>query len=385
MNKWLPMSHGASQGTESLFMEGWHHRNNIRKFVLLASVGTLVAIVTTSQIQIQVLSFGRPVNEWPRIFLQQLIQWQFWVVAMPLIIWLGRHFRIERENLIHGFAVHVPFSFLVGITHLCLRVLTDWLIDPHVQQRSFLQRLMELGYNFHVEVFIYWAILGTTYAVEYYGKYRERDLQASQLEAQLSQAQLQALKMQLHPHFLFNTLNAIAGLVRTDKSTEAVNMLSGLSDLLRRRLDQEDRQEVTLREELDFVELYLDIQQVRFSDRLKVEMVIDPETAEAPVPNLILQPLVENAILHGVSHNIGPTSLVIAADHVGESLRLRVFNSGRSISGDGQQKRKSGIGLSNTRTRLQQLYGNAQNFELRNVDGGVEAVVNIPWRQSLLT
>jgi LytS/YehU family sensor histidine kinase len=202
------------------------------------------------------------------------------------------------------------------------------------------------------------------------------------LEAQLSQAQLQALKMQLHPHFLFNTLNAIAGLVRTDKSTEAVNMLSGLSDLLRRRLDQEDRQEVTLREELDFVELYLDIQQVRFSDRLKVEMVIDPETAEAPVPNLILQPLVENAILHGVSHNIGPTSLVIAADHVGESLRLRVFNSGRPISGDGQQKRKSGIGLSNTRTRLQQLYGNAQNFELRNVDGGVEAVVNIPWRQA---
>src|SRR4030095_1156198 len=162
----------------------------------------------------------------------------------------------------------------------------------------------------------YGSILGIASAVDYYRQFRERQLRASQLEAQLAQAEVQMLKMQLHPHFLFNTLNGITGLVRDNDNAAAVEMLVGLSDLLRQTLDNAGKQEVRLGEELEWLELYLKLQQIRFSDRLQVSIKAAPETLDALVPNLITQPLVENAIRHGIGPRVAPGSVSLTAQSI---------------------------------------------------------------------
>jgi LytS/YehU family sensor histidine kinase len=188
--------------------------------------------------------------------------------------------------------------------------------------------------------------------------------------------------MQLQPHFLFNTLNGIAGLVRDNKNQAAVSMLVGLSDLLRYTLEHSDRQEVELREELKFIKLYLDIQQMRFSDRLKIEFDIDPESARALVPNLLLQPIAENALRHGVERSTTASVVGIRSTVVGDLLRLTVVDDGAGLPDNWQLKGSSGIGLANTVARLEQLYGSQHRFDISNRDsGGVEVMIEIPLRQ----
>jgi sensor histidine kinase YesM len=238
--------------------------------------------------------------------------------------------------------------------------------------------------QFHIDLLIYAATLGTSYAVSFYERYREREVRATQLEAQLAQAQLQALKMQLHPHFLFNTLNGIAGLVRDSRNKAAVDMLVGLSDLLRYTLENAGKQEVPLREELDFLELYLDIQKMRFPDRLQVEMHVASDTLDALVPNLILQPLVENAIRHGVSLRATAGMIGINAERVDGVLQITVHDDGPGLRPvASSQSAGDGIGLSNTRARLAQLYGAAHRFTTENrVGGGFEAALAIPFKRA---
>jgi two-component system LytT family sensor kinase len=187
--------------------------------------------------------------------------------------------------------------------------------------------------------------------------------------------------MQLHPHFLFNTLNGIAGLVRDQRNREAVQMLAGLSDLLRYTLESAGKQEVSLREELDFLELYLDIQQMRFPDRLRVEMRVAPETLDALVPNLILQPLVENAVRHGVAVRASAGTVGVAAEREDGLLWVTVYDDGPGLKDGRTASAEGGIGLSNTRARLEQLYGARHRFGVRNREGGgTEAVLAIPFR-----
>jgi LytS/YehU family sensor histidine kinase len=245
------------------------------------------------------------------------------------------------------------------------------------------QYQVELRNFFLFDFFVYWAILGVGYAFDYREKYKERESLTSTLKAQLAQAQLESLKMQLHPHFLFNTLHAIAGLVRNNEKEPAVNMIAGLSDLLRRTLESADEQEVPLREEARFIELYLDIQKVRFSDRLTMRMEIAPETLDALVPNLILQPLVENAIRHGVSLNDSAGIVIISSVCVDDVLRISVCDNGPGLQSGWQMEASEGIGLANTRERLKHLYGTEHRFELRNgATGGVTASLAIPFRVS---
>jgi LytS/YehU family sensor histidine kinase len=225
-------------------------------------------------------------------------------------------------------------------------------------------------------------VLGVCYAIDYYRKYREREFQASQLEAQLAQAQLDSLRMQLHPHFLFNTLNGIVGLVRDNKNQIAVNMLVGLSDLLRHALEHSERQEIKLKEEISFIKLYLNIQQMRFSDRLQVEFEIEPATNHALVPNLLLQPLAENALRHGFGQSVDSGIIRITSRAENGSLRLTVCDNGAGLPDNWQLKSGMGIGLANTAARLQQLYGENHRLDIRNLDdGGVEVVVVIPLRR----
>ncbi len=216
-------------------------------------------------------------------------------------------------------------------------------------------------------------------------EFRERELRASQLETQLAQAQLQMLKMQLHPHFLFNTLNGITGLVRDHDNAAAVEMLVGLSDLLRQTLDNAGKQEVRLSEELEWLELYLKLQQIRFSDRLQVSVNAAPETMDALTPNLITQPLVENAIRHGLAPRAAPGSVSLSAKRVNGRLELRVCDDGIGFPEDWRLASGKGVGLLNTDARLRQLYGSDYSFEARNrEEGGAEVFLSIPLRLNSL-
>jgi two-component system, LytTR family, sensor kinase len=254
--------------------------------------------------------------------------------------------------------------------------------DVWSDTHSFLAQYQgELKNFFLFDVLVYWAIFGVGYAFDYRERYRERESQAAELKAQLASAQLESLKMQLHPHFLFNTLHTIAGLVRSNEKAPAVNMISGLSDLLRHALESADEQEVTLQEEVKLVELYLEIQQVRFSDRLRVRMEVAPETMNAMVPNLILQPLVENAIHHGISLKSSPGLLEIKTCRANGNLQITVSDDGPGLRSDWQVESGKGIGLTNTNKRLKHLYPKSHQFDLRNREGGgTIATIVIPFR-----
>jgi two-component system, LytTR family, sensor kinase len=365
------------------------------RWALILGFWTFFGALNGSQLYLGIRSEGGATNvSLGRVFAWQMLGWMPWALLTPVVLWLGRRFPLERPGLGLALAVHAAACALVYVVHSAAFTVANILLSPfYSQPRPFLEmfysRLMS---QFHIDLLIYCGVLGTSYAVGYYARFREREVRATQLEARLAQAELQALKMQLHPHFLFNTLNGIAGLVRDKKNAAAVEMIAGLSDLLRYTLDGAGRQEVTLREELEFLELYLGIQQKRFPDRLRVEMSVEPNTLEALVPNLILQPLVENAIRHGVSRRAAAGTVGVAASREGETLRVRVYDDGPGLRRDAngnagtdeahEGSAPSGIGLSNTRARLRQLYGEAQSFEVFDrAAGGVEATLSLPFRR----
>jgi LytS/YehU family sensor histidine kinase len=273
-------------------------------------------------------------------------------------------------------ALHIA---VVTYLRMLIRPFDVWSdINPFLVQYQ-----AELRNFFLFDFFIYWAIIGVGYALDYRERYRERESLAAQLKSQLAEAKLEALKMQLHPHFLFNTLHAIAGLVRSNEKMPAVNMIAGLSDLLRHALESADEQEVPLRDEVKFVELYLDIQKVRFSDRLTVRIEIAPDTLDALVPNLLLQPLVENAIRHGISVNDSAGVIIINAYRDDRLLRIRVCDDGPGLQSGWQMEDSEGIGLANTSERLKHLYGAEHRFDLSNgATGGMIAAIAIPFRVS---
>jgi|GEM_PF-464545 two-component sensor histidine kinase len=231
-----------------------------------------------------------------------------------------------------------------------------------------------------VHVPIYWVIVCLAHALAYHRRSEERQRRAAELEASLAQARLQALQAQLQPHFLFNTLNAVATLVHKDPRA-ADEMITNLSELLRLALDGSAQQEVTLRRELELLDRYLDIQQVRFGDRLKVERELDAAALDARVPTLILQPLVENAIKHGIEPRADRGVIGIAARREGSVLQVVVRDSGGGLASSKQPRDREGIGLANTRARLEGLYGNASRMTLRNgADGGFSVEMEMPFR-----
>jgi len=328
-----------------------------------------------------------PLPLW-RMFTFQMLGWGSWAILTLFVLWLGRRFPLERGSLVSGLLVHVPACVLVAAAHIALFSFLSMRLSPFggaSRPLPFWERFFGTATSqFHIDLLIYAATLGTSYAVSFYERYREREVRATQLETQLAQAQLQALKMQLHPHFLFNTLNGIVGLVRDNRNKAAVDMLVGLSDLLRYTLENAGKQEVPLREELDFLELYLDIQKMRFPDRLQVEMRVASDALDALVPNLILQPLVENAIRHGVSLRATTGVVSITAARDDGVLQLTVHDDGPGVRpGNASRSAGDGIGLSNTRARLAQLYGAAHRFTAGNrAGGGFEATLAIPFKRA---
>jgi len=232
--------------------------------------------------------------------------------------------------------------------------------------------------NFDWEMMTYWAIVGLSHALSYHQEAQSRALGASQLETRLVEAQLQSLQRQLQPHFLFNTLNAIAALMHRDVDA-ADAMIARLGDLLRMSLQMAGVQEIPLKEELDFLSKYLEIEQTRFRDRLRVVFDVQPDTFDVLVPNLVLQPLVENAIKHGIGPRPTPGTITIRSRRVGRTMELVVQDNGVGLSAARLSDFNRGIGLSNTRSRLEHLYGPQHRFEFhRPVDGGLLVLIAVP-------
>jgi two-component system, LytTR family, sensor kinase len=234
--------------------------------------------------------------------------------------------------------------------------------------------------TFDWELTYYAAATGVRHALVYYQAARDREVESAQLETRLVEAQLQALQRQLHPHFLFNTLHAISALVRRSPDA-AEEMIERLGDLLRLTLNKVGAQEVPLNEELDYLDVYLDIEKIHFGSRLAVTRTIDPSARDALVPFLILQPLVENAIKHGVGPRVAPGQVFIEAEALGSRLVLRVSDTGPGMPAGTIQRLTQGVGLSNTRARLQHLYGADHQFTFEHrPSGGVTVTVDVPLR-----
>jgi two-component system LytT family sensor kinase len=360
-------------------------RNRFLKWVVVLGIWIALGLIYAGPIYLEVRSEGMN-HSAARIFGWGILTWSVWALLTPAIVWLGRSYSLVGGAWKRNLIVHIPAFLIISTIHSAAATFITLTVAPFDSMgespTSFLPRfLSRMKGAFGSDLLVYGGILGVCYAIDYYRKYREREYLASQLEAQLAQAQLDSLRMQLHPHFLFNTLNGIVGLVRDNKNQAAVSMLVGLSDLLRHALEHSNRQEVELKEELNFIKLYLDIQQLRFSDRLQIELDIDPKTMKALVPNLILQPLVENALRHGIGRSAESGLVGIRSRIVEESLELIVFDNGVGLSSDWQLKGSGGIGLANTAARLQQLYDGDHRLDVRNREGGgVEVVIVIPLR-----
>ena len=300
-----------------------------------------------------------------------------WLAATPVILHLARRFPIDRRSWLRNSLVHVLLSSVFALALLAIYVLITTQVGIQSPNRSLMATLRsQYVDSFHSEVLTYWAVIGLSNALNYYRKYREREIRASQLEAQLARAQLDALRMQLQPHFLFNTLNTISVLMKENVQL-ADQLLLRLSDLLRLSLKSTDNHEVTLREELEFLRNYLEIEQTRFQDRLTVRYDIDERAVEAQVPNLILQPLVENAIRYAVAPQPGPSTVEIRAVRSNGRIKLEVVDDGPGMS---PVTNGSGIGLSNTRARLEKLYGRSHTFQLSPANGkGLQVTVTLPF------
>jgi sensor histidine kinase YesM len=272
---------------------------------------------------------------------------------------------------------------LLSIAHLVLQLVINFglIYGLRALPAFLIYKYYVLLSNFLVGLVVYGLILAVGVALNYYGQYRQEELRASQLEAQLAQSQLQALKMQLHPHFLFNTLNSISALQLVDLRA-AQKMMARLGDFLRMTLDNVGAQEVTLKEEIEFLRCYLEIEHTRFDKRLTTRLLIAPDTLDAKVPNLILQPIVENAIRHGIAPRLAPGIISISAQRENGLLRMQVVDNGEGLTENTGNKAgpAEGLGLANTRSRLQHLYGSKARLHLANArEGGLVVTLEIPF------
>jgi hypothetical protein len=325
--------------------------------LVIFGVATVLTFFSSSQSYYYVATFGRKPAPFAVLLMLNLGYWYSWALLAPAVLWLSRRFPLDKKAWRVSLPVHAAGVFVATSLHIVMatatRMITYAAINETTSWRVEAQRMYFL--NFDWEMMTYWAIVGLSHALAYHQEAQTRALKASQLETRLVEAQLQSLQRQLQPHFLFNTLNTISALMHRD--VEAADaMIARLSDLLRISLQSVGVQEVTLKEELDFLSKYLEIEQTRFRDRLRVVFDVAPDTFDALVPNLILQPLVENTMLE----------LVVQDNGVGLSAaRLSDFNRG--------------IGLSNTRSRLDHLYGSSHRFEFRQpAEGGLLVLIAIP-------
>ena len=313
-----------------------------------------------------------------------LFLWWSWFLIIPLIYWITIRMPLESVKLLHWVIV----CFVLPITIVVVRQAVASLITVTVLvyksdfRTLFDWRLFNNQWIW-LDFIVYFAILIGISVVEYQHKNKITELKFIQLQAQLAQSHLNALKSQLHPHFLFNTLNTISTLILKADDSEAERMLSLLNSFLKTTVFQNDRQEITLEEELRFVKDYLEIEKVRFSDKLEVKEDIHGETLHAQVPNLLLQPIIENAIYHGIAPKTSNGIIRISSKKEAEQLLICVEDNGPGLTLVKKKKLKEGVGLKNTKERLVHLFGTNHSFTLENlVSGGVRVTISIPFTKN---
>lgn len=329
-----------------------------RQWIWIAAVftgWTLMAVIFTPQHYVLTRGAEQP-PEWWRLLLGNFANFWLWAALTPAAVWFGRRFPLEGPRFgLHFFAIFLA-GFGFTAIHIALVRYTNAL---------FTGRDIRPVYDFIVgyaatDVLVAWGVLAGSQAFIYFQRYQDR-------EVRLVQAQLQSLKSQLHPHFLFNTLNAVAELVHGD-SARAERTITQLSDLLRTALSRDGADEVTLKEEIDFLRNYIDIQRTLLQERLIARWSIDDDTLDARVPAMLLQPIVENAVQHGIGPLASGGTIEIRARREGTTLAIDVIDDGRGL--EQSVPAGAGIGLANTRARLRHLYGDAHRFDLRARDGG---------------
>jgi two-component system LytT family sensor kinase len=344
-------------------------------FLILA--GCLVAGVLDSlQSTLQGVFSDEGQIDWPTVVFQGS-EWLFLAALTPLTFYLGQRFPVRRPRVGRALLVHASGALL-----LCLGWATMGVVLRRRLGRGWTESFLDelIGWTlFSVpwSFFMYFALLGTVHAFAYYAEARNRELQATQLSGQLAEARLRALGAQLQPHFLFNTLNAITVLVRDRRGALAVRMLELLSDMLRQLLRADQPHEIPLRSELRLVQQYLAIEQVRYSDRLRVLFAVEEDALAGLVPSFVFQPLVENALRHGLAGRGDDAIIEIGARRTDGVLELWVRDNGRGLTAG----TIFGVGLENTRERLAALYGERAGLTLsESPGGGVVARIRVPWR-----
>jgi two-component system, LytTR family, sensor kinase len=315
-----------------------------------------------------------------------LVYWYIPASLSPMMFRLAHRFRLDGVHKPTAFVVHAVAAVTYSAIHCAgmigARTTVWWMsgeMPQFVSYWSYVQR--QFLTNLDWTLMTYTTIVALSYALHYSKESHARSVKEAQLETRLVEARLRTLEAELHPHFLFNTLHAISSLVHTNPDA-ADRMISRLSDLLRLTFDRSGSAGVSLQEELEFLQKYLEIEQTRFQDRLSVRFDIDPETLDAEVPRLILQPLVENAIKHGVSPKPGSGLVQIAARRRGDGLWIEVSDNGVGLSAGARARLRSGVGLSNTRDRLQCLYGTAHRIEFSDEAKGLAVRLEIPFHRA---
>lgn len=306
------------------------------------------------------------------------IQWTSLAMLLPVALWIAPHEPIEAPHRWRLLWANFGHSLVFSLAAVTLGVIFTVVMLPNVDIRY--QFIEFLRKHAAADFLAYWLLVGVRQAMHFHRERTRRELQASRLAAQLAQSRLQLLKMQLHPHFLFNTLHAAATLTREDAAA-AEDMLLRLAELLRTYLDDE-RQEISLREELELVDLYLGIQRVRFKDRLTTRVDVDPELLDCAVPSLLLQPIVENAIGHGIGKQVGADCVEIDCHRIEGKLCIDVRNRNSTLAASTDSLFRRGIGLSNARLRLNELYGSAGTISLNDlVPRGVICRIGLPLKR----
>jgi two-component system, LytTR family, sensor kinase len=336
------------------------------RWALIFAAWTLIVVTFSVQAYVFAVARGRADSFWHE-FLVASTDWYVWAALTPLVLFFCRRFRITSNNWLSAVPVHLAVGVLISFLQLAIQVRLNYIVNPGYKMTYWRVLYFFATFKGHINLLTYWVIVALNHGFYYYEQSRARELAWSRMEADLANAQLQVLNMQLHPHFLFNTLNSISTLISEDPQA-ARQMVIKLSDLLRASLNKIDQPVVPLQQELELLDCYISIEQTRFKDRLTIDKEIDPTALACEVPTMILQPLVENAVRHGIGKHRQTDRISIVAQRVNGRLLLEVRNCIGSVENGGPQPARR-IGLANTRARLEQLY-NQHSFEIANREGG---------------
>ena len=346
------------------------------QWTLIFAAWTLIVLTFSAQAYVFAVARGRPDNFWHE-FLVASTDWYVWAALTPVVLFFCRRIRITSDNWLSAVPMHVAAGIAISFLQLAIQVQLNFLVNPGYKMTYWRVLYFFATFKLHMNLLTYWVIVALNHGIYYYEQSRARELAWSRMEANLANAQLQVLNMQLHPHFLFNTLHSISTLISEDPQS-ARQMVLKLSELLRASLNKIEQSEVPLHQELDLLECYLSIEQTRFKDRLAIEREIDKNALACAVPTMILQPLVENAVRHGIGKHKQADCVSIVAQRANDRLLLEVRNRVGSVENGGSTPAR-GIGLANTRARLEQLYGSHHSFEIENREsGGVAVKISFP-------